>query len=88
MRIIFVFLLCTNFNDLLCKPLKSNEKFRSNSKLEDTEKRYLWTIRQLKRCYVWSKTLPPEEQLDYLITLLRKVYISTLLDKIATNIKK
>lgn len=79
MNIILVFLLCImRLNELLCKPLKSNEQLKiiSNT-LEDAENKYLWTIRQLERCYVWSKTLPYEDRLDYLITLRRKVYNST-----------
>lgn len=83
MNIILVFLLfIMRLNEFLCKPLKSNEQLKTSNTLEDAENKYLWTIRQLERCYVWSKTLPFEDRLDYLITLRRKVYISTCSDQI------
>lgn len=76
-NIILVFLLLMRLNELLSKPLKSNEQLKPSNILEDAENKYLWTIRQLERCYVLSKTLSHENRLDYLITLQRKVYIST-----------
>jgi hypothetical protein len=75
-NIILVFLLFMRLNELLSKPLKSNEQLKPSNILEDAENKYLWTIRQLERCYVLSKTLSYEDRLDYLITLQRKVYIS------------
>lgn len=64
-----------HLDELLCKPLKTNEQLKTSNTLEDAENKYLWTIRQLERCFVLSKTLPYEDRLDYLITLRRKVLL-------------
>ena len=88
-NIIIVFLLLIRLNEFQCNPLKSSKQLKSNNTIEDTKNRYFWTIHQLERCYLWSKTLPYENRLDYLITLRRKVHIHFyfLLDKIVPNIK-
>jgi len=75
--IIIVLLLLLSFHELRCYPLKSSEQLNSKIAIEDTQNMYFWTIHQLERCYLWSRTLPYEKRLDYLITLRRKVSIST-----------
>jgi len=67
------------FDYVWCKPLKFNEQVKSKNTItaEESKKNYFWTINQLERCRLLSKTLPFENQLDYLITLERKVNIST-----------
>lgn len=75
MYIILVLLLLMRLNELRCNPSKSSKQLKSKYTIEDTKNRYFWTINQLKRCYLRSRTLPYEERLDYLITLHRKVPI-------------
>lgn len=78
MYIILVYLLSMRLGETWCKPLKFNEPMiSSNTITEDSKNRYFWTMRQLQRCYLSSSTLPFEKKMDYLITLQRKVNIST-----------
>ncbi|XP_050529223.1 uncharacterized protein LOC126898859 [Daktulosphaira vitifoliae] len=66
--IIFTLLIvcfsCANL-DSVSKKLDAQSKTRIDI--------FVKTIRQLQRCYLWSKTLPYKEQLDYLVTLQRKI---------------
>lgn len=78
MYIILMYLLSMRLGETWCKPLKFNEPMKSSNTItEDSKNRYFWTMRQLQRCYLWSSTLPFEKKMDYLITLQRKVNIST-----------
>lgn len=53
--------------DSLLENQKTNTIFTSNSELKYT------FIKQLVRCYLYSKTMPFEERIDYLNMLRRKV---------------
>lgn len=57
--------------------MSNKTEFNGQLKLNDTivitRKTYFWTMKQLERCYLWSRTLPYEERSDYLINLQRKV---------------
>ncbi|VVC29968.1 Hypothetical protein CINCED_3A020862, partial [Cinara cedri] len=48
------------------------DELNLNATEVNTRKLYFWAMHQLQRCYLWSRTLPPQERLDYLITLRRK----------------
>lgn len=74
MYIILALFLLMGLNGSRADPLESIEHLKPNNVIEDTKNRFLWTVHQLERCYLWSRTLPYEERLDYLITLQRKVY--------------
>jgi len=80
MYIMLAYLLSMQFDDVWCKPLKYNEQIKSkNTITEDSKTNNFWTLNQPERCRLLSKTLPSgfENQLDYWITLERKVNIST-----------
>lgn len=71
-----ILLLLFNFsNGINYKRSKIKDKLKLKMAIADTRKHYFWSMHQLQRCYLWSRTLVPQERLDYLITLRRKVII-------------
>lgn len=82
-----ILLLLFNFlNGIKYKRFETQDKLKSENTIADTRKLYFWTMHQLQRCYLWSRTLAPQERLDYLITLRRKV-IKKLKKKKLLNIR-
>lgn len=71
---IILTVLLNHLNGINGNPLhEQHDEIESNDTMTDTEKTYIKTMQQLERCYLWSRTLAPNERLEYLITLRRKV---------------
>lgn len=74
--VIMIMVILSNAVDLkqtvTKSPLVDGQKQNSLSFTPISDLQYT-LLRQLERCYLWSKTMPFQQRMDYLITLRRKV---------------